>query len=66
MRRPMIAALLAPVLGGCVVASAADAVGTVAVTGVKAGAKVTGAVVGVAADGVGAAGRAVTGGGRGH
>ncbi len=50
-----------PLLSGCLVAAAAGAVGTVAVTGVKAGAKVTGAVVGVAADGVGAAGRAVTG-----
>lgn len=56
-----LAALAAtPLLSGCVVASAA---GAAAVTGVKVGAKATGAVVGVAADGVGAAGRAVTGSG---
>jgi hypothetical protein len=46
------AALLAASLGlsGCLVLSAADAVGTVAATTVKTGAKVTGAVVGGTAD----------------
>ncbi len=56
-------ALAAP-LGGCVAVAAVDAVGTVAATTVKTGAKVAGAGVGLAVDGVGAVGHAVTGGGK--
>jgi hypothetical protein len=68
MARPLLLVALAlcaaPALGGCIVGTAVDAAGTVVGTGVKAGAKVAGATVGVAADGVGAAGRAITGSGR--
>ena len=48
----LCATLLAAGLGlsGCLVLSAADAVGSVAATTVKTGAKVTGAVVGGTAD----------------
>ena len=53
-----------PALQGCLIVTAADAVGTVAVVGVKTGVKATGAVVGLAADGVSAAGHAVTGTGK--
>ncbi len=60
-----LAALVAP-LGGCVAVAAVDAVGTVAAVTVKTGAKVAGAGVGLAADGVGAVGHAVTGGGARH
>ena len=54
MTRPLLlsAALLcaAPALSGCLVLTAADAATSVAVGTVKTGAKVTGAVVGGAAD----------------
>ena len=56
-----LVALAAP-LGGCVAVAAVDAVGTVAAVTVKTGVKVAGAGVGLAADGVGAVGRTVTGG----
>ena len=55
---------LASSLGGCVAVAAVDAVGSVAATTVKTTAKVAGAGVGLAADGVGAVGRTVTGGRR--
>ena len=66
MLRALIAlalvALAAP-LDGCVAVAAVDAVGTVAAVTVKTTVKVAGAGVGLAADGVGAVGHAVTGGG---
>ncbi len=49
---------VALLLHGCIVSTAAD----IAATGVKAGAKVGGAAVGVTAGALGSAGRAVTGG----
>ena len=55
-----LAALAAP-LSGCAVLPVADAGVSVAAVTVKTTAKVAGAGVGLAADGVGAAGRAVTG-----
>ncbi len=56
--------LVAPALGGCVVTTVAGAAVGVTVLAVGTTAKVAGAAVGVAADGAGAAGHAVFGGGK--
>ena len=67
MMRALIALALGAVassLGGCAIVAVADAGVGLAATTVKTTAKVAGAGVGLAVDGVGAAGRAVTGGGR--
>lgn len=53
--------LTLPSLGGCVVVAAADAVGTVAATGVKMGAKTASVAGGVAIGTVDAAGHLIVG-----
>lgn len=64
MTRALLALALAAPLGGCAVVAVADAGVTAVAVTAKTGVKVAGAGVGLAADGVGAVGRTVTGGRR--
>jgi len=62
LRLTLIAALVAPTLGGCVVSTVAGAAVGVTASAVGATTKVAGAAVGVASDATGAVVHTVTGG----
>lgn len=64
LRLALIAALIAPALGGCVVTTVAGAAVGITSAAVGATAQVAGAAVGATANAAGAGVRAVTGGGK--